>query len=258
MSTGSGPSIKSGVMRQYHCNRTTEVTVLCQIKGDTIGSWRLWDRTSDGCFVLGRWVITGKTGFVAPLCNADGTPPAPAPPAPGHSHHMAPWCCKGINDAGIALIKEYAPFASNPVNDYAGRLKIGYGHVCHIRCKPSLAPEAAETLLLEDIPEHAACLCAALDHPTFNCNEWAALVSWTHDIGCGNTNDSVLVARLNAGESTSAVPQTELPKWNKGGSIEVPALSARRAAEVKLAMTCADKAMPTLNQTAYPQCGCSL
>jgi hypothetical protein len=48
----SGPSIRSGVMRQYHHNNTDEVTLVCQIEGDVVDGWRLWDRTTDGEFCL--------------------------------------------------------------------------------------------------------------------------------------------------------------------------------------------------------------
>ncbi|BEI83579.1 hypothetical protein CcaverHIS002_0401830 [Cutaneotrichosporon cavernicola] len=242
----SRPSIKSGVMRQYHCNHTAEVTIQCQIEGDTIKGWHLWDR----CFVLDRWVKTGTTGFVAPLCNADGSPPSNPPPVKRLLNPTLKPSCTGINNAGIALVKTHAPFAPNLFNDEVGRPKLGYGHVCSNECKPSLTAEDAETLLHEDIAKHAACLWPALHQLMLNCNEWAALVSWTLDIGCGNMRDSRLVARLNAGENVSAVLQSELPKWNKGGSIEVPALTDRRAAEIKLALTPVDI-------TADPQCGCS-
>ncbi|BEJ14313.1 hypothetical protein CspHIS471_0400800 [Cutaneotrichosporon sp. HIS471] len=257
----SRPSIKSGVMRLYHCNQTAEVTIQCQIEGDTIKGWKLWDRTSDGeffppsklmsgCFVLDRWVNTGTTGFVAPLCNADGSPSSNPPPVKRLLDPISKPSCTGINNAGIALVKKHTPFSPIPIDDDMGRPKLGYGHICSNDCKLPLTPEDAETLLHEDIAKHAACLCPALHQPMFNCNEWAALVSWTLDIGCGNMHNSRLVARLNAGENVSAVLQSELPKWNKQGSIEVPVLTDRRAAEVKLALTPVDV-------TADTQCGCS-
>jgi GH24 family phage-related lysozyme (muramidase) len=208
--------------------------------------------------VLDRWVNTGTTGFVAPRCKPDGRPPPTLPPPLPHPVPTPATCCKGINKAGIALIKKYAPFADNPVNDPAGRLKVGYGHVCSKTCKAPITPDEGTALLLEDIPEHAECLCGALDCAalSLSCNQWAALVSWTLDIGCGNMNDSVLVSRLNDGENVTAVLEMELPKWNKGGGREVPVLSLRRAAELKLALTPANKTVPAASQTAYPICGC--
>lgn len=169
-----------------------------------------------------------------------------------------PGCCTSINDAGIALIKEYEGFVPSPADDPVGFPTVGYGHKCQ---KPGcaelppkyplpLTPETASDLLKDDIPTYAKCLCDVLNKDTakLNRNQWAALVSWTYNIGCGNMQDSTLIKRLNNGEDSNTVAREELPKWNKGGGKVLPGLVRRRAAEVNLATTPSDTA-------AFPNCG---
>jgi GH24 family phage-related lysozyme (muramidase) len=65
-------------------------------------------------------------------------------------------------------------------------------------------------------------------------NRIAALVSWTYNVGVGAMQDSTLRKRLLAGEDPAKVAAEELPRWNKAGSIELPGLTRRRAAELAL------------------------
>lgn len=75
----------------------------------------------------------------------------------------------------------------------------------------------------------------ALAQPvTLNDNQYAALVSWTYNIGNGNMESSDLVRRMNAGEDVSLVAHDELPQWNKANGQVVDGLTRRRAAELQL------------------------
>lgn len=69
---------------------------------------------------------------------------------------------------------------------------------------------------------------------TLNANQYAALVSWTFNVGNGNMQGSSLVSRMNAGEDVSTVAGEELPKWNKANGEVVAGLTRRRAEEVAL------------------------
>jgi lysozyme len=52
----------------------------------------------------------------------------------------------------------------------------------------------------------------ALAQPvTLNDNQYAALVSWTYNIGNGNMESSDLVKRMNAGEDVSLIAHDEPP-----------------------------------------------
>jgi hypothetical protein len=67
-----------------------------------------------------------------------------------------------------------------------------------------------------------------------NDNQYAALVSWTYNIGNGNMESSDLVKRMNAGEDVSLIAHDEPPQWNKANGRVVDGLTRRRAAELQL------------------------
>lgn len=69
---------------------------------------------------------------------------------------------------------------------------------------------------------------------TLNANQYAALVSWAFNIGCGASGSSTLIERLNALEDPNVVVPEELPKFNQGGGEVLPGLERRRAEEVDL------------------------
>lgn len=75
---------------------------------------------------------------------------------------------------------------------------------------------------------------ALADPVTLNDNQYAALVSWTYNVGSGNMASSDLVSRMNAGEDVSTVAHDELPQWNKANGQVVDGLTRRRAAELDL------------------------
>ena len=80
---------------------------------------------------------------------------------------------------------------------------------------------------------------------TLNANQYGALVSWAFNVGCGNSESSSLISRLNAGEDPNTVAAEELPKWKFSGGVELPGLVRRRAAEVDLHRTAtSDPALP--------------
>lgn len=72
------------------------------------------------------------------------------------------------------------------------------------------------------------------DPVTLNDNQYAALVSWTYNIGNGNMGNSDLVSRMNAGEDVVTVAHDELPQWNKANGEVVDGLTRRRSEELNL------------------------
>ncbi|OQD61139.1 hypothetical protein PENPOL_c018G06211 [Penicillium polonicum] len=48
---------------------------------------------------------------------------------------------------------------------------------------------------------------------TLNDNQYAALVSWTFNVGKGNMESSSLIKCMNAGDDVGTVAPEELPKW---------------------------------------------
>ncbi|KAL5335519.1 hypothetical protein BJX70DRAFT_410403 [Aspergillus crustosus] len=66
----SGPSTSDDVVTTYP--KGTDVTLECQTYGETVFGTSIWDKTSDGCYVIDYYVKTGTTGMVTDSCDGDG------------------------------------------------------------------------------------------------------------------------------------------------------------------------------------------
>ncbi|KAF9445222.1 glycoside hydrolase family 24 protein [Macrolepiota fuliginosa MF-IS2] len=149
-----------------------------------------------------------------------------------------------VNAATVNLIKQFEGFVASPQNDPVGLPTVGYGHLCkskncaEVPFKFPLTQDDAAKLLQTDLKTFENCVSNDLK-PTvkLNDNQYGALTSWAFNVGCGNVGSSDLVKRMNAGEDPTAVAQSELPQWNKGGGKVLPGLTRRRAAEVALFKT---------------------
>lgn len=136
-----------------------------------------------------------------------------------------------INSEGILLIKQWEGCRLQAYKCPAGIWTIGYGHTRTARAGMVITQQQADDLLREDLRvfEKAVDDAVAVD---LTDNQFAALVSWTYNIGEGAMRRSTLVKRLNQGHY-EAVPG-ELAKWNKVKGKPVRGLSNRRAAEAGL------------------------
>lgn len=240
----SGPGTSFAVKKSY--NKDAKVTLTCYDTGTSVSGNTIWDKTSDGCYVSDYYVSTGSTKPVVPKCG--GTTPPPSKPG-----------CGGINDAGVALIKEFEGYQKNPYKDPVGLWTVGYGHLCgggkDSKCSDTgfsypLTEATATALLKKDLPKYTVCLRDNLNASKvkLNQNQWAALTSFVFNLGCGNFRSSRLMKRLNNGEAPNTVIAAELPLWNKAGGKVLPGLVRRRAAEVALAKK-------ATTAKAFPTCG---
>ena len=117
---------------------------------------------------------------------------------------------------------------------------IGYGHVLHrgpvtaADRRLSWTQQQALDALRGDCATAVAALRAGvtvrLTQPQFD-----ALCSFAFNVGGGAFAASTLLKRLNAGD-LGEVP-TELMKWVRAGSVRLPGLERRRAAEASLFTT---------------------
>ncbi|KXN88353.1 Lysozyme [Leucoagaricus sp. SymC.cos] len=152
-------------------------------------------------------------------------------------------CPPAVNDATIALIKQFEGFVAKPSPDPVGLPTVGYGHLCKTKdCSEAgpfpLTEASATTLLNKDLVQFTSCLNKAVGpNVKLNDNQFGALTSWTFNEGCGQMQTSTLIKRLNAGEDPNTVAANELPQWDIGGGKVLPGLQKRRAAEVKLFQT---------------------
>ena len=143
-----------------------------------------------------------------------------------------------INAAGLRLIKSFEGFEPKWYRDPVGIWTIGFGHTDaagapkHATSKGLvLSDEAATEILANDLGQYAAAVEKAVKVP-LNDNQFAALVSFTYNVGAGALAKSTLVKKLNAGNYGAVRP--ELAKWNKAGGKVMKGLTRRRAAEADL------------------------
>jgi lysozyme len=160
-----------------------------------------------------------------------------------------------INQAGLDLIKSFEgildgdPSTANldPYLDPIGIWTIGWGHAIvvgkdFLRGKQNRArafalypggltiPEA-ETLLRADVMDKCRDV-DSLVKVSLNDNQYAAVVSFTFNLGIGNLKQSTLLKKINAGDFVGAA--NEFAKWNKAGGKVLAGLTRRRAAEAEL------------------------
>ncbi len=142
-----------------------------------------------------------------------------------------------INDAGLALIKSFEGLRLEAYLCPAGVWTIGYGSTGdHVYSGQVITEKEAEELLRKDLWRFEDCVSCSVTVPLTD-NEYAALVSFSFNVGCGAFKDSTLLRRLNAGEPKPRVFSEELLKWNKANGQELEGLTRRRQAEVELALT---------------------
>ncbi|KAA8905678.1 CHAP domain-containing protein [Sphaerosporella brunnea] len=66
----ASPSTTSKIVKTY--TGSADIKISCQTYGESIKGNRIWDKTSDGCYVADYYVKTGSSGFVAPQCPGGG------------------------------------------------------------------------------------------------------------------------------------------------------------------------------------------
>ena len=141
-----------------------------------------------------------------------------------------------INAEGLRLIKQWEGKKLVAYKDPVGIWTIGYGHT-DAAGPPKVTPglritEAeADEILKRDLGQYEQAVAQAVKVPLTD-NQFAALVSFTYNLGPANFRKSTLLKKLNAG-NYDAVPG-ELAKWNKAGGKVLNGLSNRRAAEAGL------------------------
>jgi lysozyme len=136
-----------------------------------------------------------------------------------------------INKEGLELVKEFEGLKLTAYLCPANVWTIGYGHTATARKGMTITAERAEELLRQDIERFEKAVSRLVKVP-LNENQFAALVSFTFNLGEGALQRSTLLRKLNAGDYDS-VP-TELNRWNQAGGKVLNGLVRRRKAEGEL------------------------
>ena len=138
-----------------------------------------------------------------------------------------------VSSKGIDLIKSFEGYSSTSYICLAGYTTIGFGHVIksNENFTAVLSEDDAEALLKADLIVAESAVCRLIKVPLSD-NQYAALVSFTFNLGGGALQRSTLRSRLNR-EEYGSVP-SELQKWFFCGGIKSKGLIRRRAAEAAL------------------------
>jgi lysozyme len=136
-----------------------------------------------------------------------------------------------INAEGLAFIKQWEGLRLDAYKCSASVWTIGYGHTATAKQGMRISQTEAERLLYQDLAVFEAEVSRAVDVKLSD-NQFAALVSWTYNVGVQAMRTSSLIRKLNQGDYAS-VPG-ELARWNKVGGTVNKGLSNRRAAEAGL------------------------
>ena len=139
-----------------------------------------------------------------------------------------------INQAGLALIKEFEGFRANAYLDPVGIWTIGYGTTSAagvgITVKPGMriTEAKAASYLSAAINKFAAQIDPLITQPITE-NERAAFLSLAYNIGPGAFAKSSALRKFNEGDKRGAADAILL--WNKAGGRVLAGLTRRREAE---------------------------
>lgn len=142
-----------------------------------------------------------------------------------------------VNQAGRDLIMEFEGFRPDAYLCPSGKWTIGFGHTRGVHDGMEITRAEAEEFLAEDIEDAASAVERFITVPLGD-NQFAALVSFTFNMGALALLQSTLRRKLNAGDH-AAVP-AQLRRWTWAThpitreKVELPGLVRRREAEAKL------------------------
>jgi len=146
---------------------------------------------------------------------------------------------RAINAAGLALIEEFEGcaqiLASGDVAAYldaVGVPTIGYGHTAGVYMGLVVTRAQVDQYLAEDLNEFETGVSSCVTVPITD-NQFAALVSFTYNLGLATLQNSAMLAQLNAGAPLSQVAAHFGNYVSAGGQV-LTGLVRRRAAEQAL------------------------
>lgn len=116
--------------------------------------------------------------------------------------------------------------------DAVGVPTICDGITAGVQLGDQATPEQCDELLQQEMSEHFAGLRRCVEGE-LSPNQWAALLSWTYNVGVGAACGSTLVALINQGEGAHTWCP-ELKRWVYAGGRKLRGLVRRRQAEYEI------------------------
>ena len=144
------------------------------------------------------------------------------------------------NAANIAaeVIKEFEGYSSKPYLCPANVATIGYGNTRYLNGDrvtmedKDITKKEAEKMLMDTIKfvEKEVKNVVEVKLPA---HKFAALISFTYNVGIGNLSNSTLLAWVNSNSDYSQIP-SQFRRWNRGGGKVLKGLIRRRESEIEL------------------------
>lgn len=140
-----------------------------------------------------------------------------------------------IPESAITLIKHFEGCRLKAYRDIGGVLTIGYGHTGQeVKEGMEITQDEADMLLEHDMG-HFARAVLMLTKQVLTDNQFAALISFTFNLGTGAYQRSTLRQMINRGDMCCVSDQ--FVRWNKVAGVVSNGLTRRRKAEAKLFST---------------------
>ena len=142
-----------------------------------------------------------------------------------------------INKAGKDLIKRFEGCKLKAYKCPAGVWTIGYGNTFYedgtkVKEGDVITQERADELF-DIIINDFARMTDALVKSDVTENNFAAIVSFTFNVGTGNLKKSTLLKKVNANPKDPSI-RAEFMKWTRANNVVLKGLVRRREAEAKL------------------------
>ncbi|MEA5463045.1 lysozyme [Leptothoe sp. PORK10 BA2] len=183
-----------------------------------VSGMKLWFSRGDSP----RGMTVSQTGpEPKPLPQEPASPPSPIQSPPSSSSRQT-------NASGIGLIKSFEGLRLKAYQDAVGVWTIGYGTTRGVKPGQEITEAQAEALIKNDLARFEQDVNQAVRVP-INDNQFAALVSFTYNVGSGAMRSSTLLRKLNNRDITGAAD--EFPRWNRAGGRVLAGLTRRRNAE---------------------------
>ncbi|MEL6383811.1 MAG: lysozyme [Cyanobacteria bacterium J06626_18] len=171
----------------------------------------------------------------------DGPEPPQQPPPPPRSPASSGGSSTGgstsatgqINSDGLRIVKEFEGLELRAYQDSVGVWTIGYGHTAaagapDVYPGQTITEAQAEEILRRDLRKFEGGVRDVVKVPLTS-DQFAALVSFSFNVGVGALSNSTLLRKLNARDYQGAA--NEFPRWVKAGGQTLQGLVRRRDAE---------------------------
>lgn len=141
-------------------------------------------------------------------------------------------------ELALNIIKEFEGYSAKPYLCPAGVPTIGYGSTLYLNGKrvstsdPAITKEEATEMLIQTVKDVEIQLKNVLA-VQLNEHQFAALLSFTYNVGIGNLSKSTLLGLVNMDSLHPQIP-IQFKRWNMAGGKVLRGLIRRRDSEVEL------------------------